>query len=958
MATHGSERIAATGPRGGPAPEGTGYPALRALDASPNNLPVARSSFVGRERELAELGRLLVEERLVTLTGAGGCGKTRLAVQAASETLGQFPDGAWWVELEPLADERLVGAAIAEALGVRPLPGMTELQAAGAYLTSRRTLIILDNCEHLLKACAEAAEALLGAAPELVVLATSRSPLGVSVETQWRVPSLSLPQAGHEPTTEAIAGSAKANGVSDAVALFIERANAARPDLALGPDDTDSVAAICTELDGMPLAIELAAARLRILSVAQIAAGLSDRFRLLSGGPRTATPRLKTMRASVEWSYELLSHQERALLRRLSVFAGGLILEAVDEVCAGDGIEHEAVLDLLASLVDQSLVLAEEQERGAVRYRLLETVRQYGLEQLAEAGEEETIRARHRDYFLALAEEAGPLLETARQSEMVQILDPEAANLAAAFDHAVQTDPRLALRFGAALHRWWCARGRFAEAELAYAGSLQASADREPGLRARVLQCRAWVAASAGEVEAAEAHATEALALADEVGDQGTAARARVQMGRTATRANPSAARSQLARAAELARAAGDDWALVDAQQFIADTYWQQGDHVRAAAANDEVAALAERLGDPLQVAHQLGVVFFICLIDGRLGEAREAAERTHAAVQAVGEPVFEAFADWILGTISVWVGDPESALERLNRRLERAMTQGAWPVPFLLAGIAIAELTLGRLDEAVARLEAVVPLVEGRWALAESWTTTVLAETRRLRADDSAEPTARRAQAVGEELGNRWCATWGRLTVGRLAAARGEWADAREHALAHLEACVEGGHATYLPPCLDALGEVAAGIEANEDAVRLLSAAERARAEIGIVRVPPEAEHWAAIDDNLREALGDEAYDAARAQGAEMSTEDAVEWARRSRGPRGRPPGGWDALTPTELKVVELVAEGLTNPQVAERMFVAPSTVKTHLAHIFRKLDVHSRAELSARAGERNTIG
>jgi predicted ATPase/DNA-binding CsgD family transcriptional regulator len=909
----------------------------------PNNLPLQLSSFVGRAAELGEVARLLSDHRLLTLTGAGGCGKTRLAVRAASETLERYPDGAWWVELAPLSDERLLGAAIAQSLGVRSLPGMSELQAAGAYLASRRALIVLDNCEHLAQACAEAAETLLGAAPDLAVLATSRAPLAASGETEWRVPSLSLPATGDEE-----------NGASDAVALFTERATNARPDLALGAADADSVAAICTELDGLPLAIELAAARARILSVEQIAAELSDRFRLLSGGPRTAIDRLKTMRASVDWSHGLLSEAERALFRRLAVFAGGLTPESVDEICAGEGIEREAVLDLLASLVDQSLVLAEQTEAG-VRYRLLETVRQYGLERLAEAGEEGSIRARHRDHFLALAEQAGPHLETGRQLEFLQLLDPEAANLATAIEFALDSDPALALRFSAALYRWWGARGRFAEAELACSRSLEACGDAEPGLRARVLQCRAWVATTAGEFEAAGAHATEALALADEVGDQATAARARCQLGRTMMYASPRAGRAELERAVELARSAGDDWALVEAQQHIADAYYFQGDHRQSARAREEVVELAERLGDPLQVARRWWEVAWIAVPDGRLVEAREAAERTREAVDAVGEPLFEALADTELGIIDFFEGEPERALERMNRRLEPAITQGAGlVVPVLLTMIASAELTLGRLDEARGRLEGVVPLVEGRWGYIASWALVWLAETLRLQADDAAEPTARRAQTIGEELGSRFLATWARLTLARIAAARGEWTAAREHALAHLDVCVEGGHATNVPPCLDALAEVAGGLGADEDAVRLLAAAERARAEIGIVRVPPEAAHWAAIDSGLREALGDEGYDAARAQGAEMSTEDALEWARRMRGPRRRPPGGWESLTSTEGRVAELVAGGLTNPQIAERMFVSPGTVKTHVTHIFRKLGLHSRTELAAQAVER----
>jgi DNA-binding NarL/FixJ family response regulator len=308
-----------------------------------------------------------------------------------------------------------------------------------------------------------------------------------------------------------------------------------------------------------------------------------------------------------------------------------------------------------------------------------------------------------------------------------------------------------------------------------------------------------------------------------------------------------------------------------------------------------------------------------------------------------------------MLGHVDVWQGEAGRALEYLQPRLERTLKLGVGTmVPWLLIAIAFAELAAGRLEQADERLEGLVALVEGRDLATTTWALCLLAEARRLLADEAAESTALQAQASGGRLGHPLQETRARLTLGRLAAARGEWTDAREHALAHLDACVEGGHATYVPACLDALAEVAAGLEANEDAVRLFAATARARAEIGIVRVPPEEEHWTAIEARLREALGDEAYEAARAQGAELGTEAALQWARRARGPRARPPGGWESLTPTEVRVVELVAEGLTNPQIGERMFISKETVKTHLSHIFRRLEVHSRAELTARAVER----
>jgi DNA-binding CsgD family transcriptional regulator len=344
--------------------------------------------------------------------------------------------------------------------------------------------------------------------------------------------------------------------------------------------------------------------------------------------------------------------------------------------------------------------------------------------------------------------------------------------------------------------------------------------------------------------------------------------------------------------------------------------------------------------------------------IDGRFAEGRDAVERMRTAVDAVGEPLIEALADLAEANIDVWQGEPEDALKLLQSRLDHALKLGAGlSVPHLLTTIGFAELATGRLEQARGRLEGLVPLLMGRDIYTLLWVLGLLAEARRLLADGAAESTAFEAQATAERINNRLFATRARLTLGRLAAARGDWTTGQQHDLAHLDACVEGGHAAYVPACLDALGEVAAGLQSDEDAVRLFAAAQRARAEIGVVRIPPEQQHWAAIDARLREALGVDAYQAARTEGAELSTEDALEWARRARGPRRRPPGGWESLTPTEVKVVELVAQGLTNPQIGERMFISPGTVKTHLAHVFRKLDVHSRAELSAQAvGRRKT--
>ena len=387
----------------------------------PSNLPLQLSSFVGREKELAEVRRLLQDTRLLTLTGPGGCGKTRLAVVAANELLGRFEDGVWLVELAPLADPSLVPQAVASTLGVRERPGSSLAVALSDYLRTRKLLLILDNCEHLIDACAELAEAWLHSSPGLRVLATSREALGITGEVAWPVPSLSLPDLRRLPDLESLPRYESAR-------LFVERTAAVRPDFTLTEQNASAVAQVCYRLDGIPLAIELAAARTKVLSVEEIAARLGDSFRLLAAGSRTAMPRQRTLHATMDWSHKLLGQKERVLFRRLSVFAGGFTLEAAESICAGEELQRDEVLELLSQLVDKSLVVAQERD-GAARYRLLETVRQYGRERLEEAGEAALVREQHAGHYLAVAEEAEPELKGERQLAWLERLEQEHDNL-------------------------------------------------------------------------------------------------------------------------------------------------------------------------------------------------------------------------------------------------------------------------------------------------------------------------------------------------------------------------------------------------------------------------------------------------------------------------------------------------------------------------------------------------
>jgi predicted ATPase len=358
-----------------------------------HNLPTPFTSFVGRERELGDLQARLAEVRLLTLTGVGGCGKTRLALEVGRTVLERYRDGVWQVELGPLADAALVPRSVAAGMGVHETAGQSMVSALAARLKGRRLLLVLDNCEHLLDACAALVDVLLRGCPEVQVLTTSREALGITGEVSWRVPSLPVP----DPQRRLSLAELQRNA---AVRLFTERAAAVEPRFVLTEHNAAAVTQVCARLDGMPLALELAAARMAALSVDQLAARLDQRFRLLTGGSRAALPRQQTLRATLDWSYDLLSEPERRLLIRLAVFAGGWGLEAAELVCAGMGIDQADVLDLLGRLVSKSLVIAEENRQGAERYRLLETVRQYARERLVAANEAEVLHERHANYFL------------------------------------------------------------------------------------------------------------------------------------------------------------------------------------------------------------------------------------------------------------------------------------------------------------------------------------------------------------------------------------------------------------------------------------------------------------------------------------------------------------------------------------------------------------------------------
>ena len=417
------------------------FPPLKTLESFPNNLPVQLTSFIGREREIDEAKQLLSNTRLLTLIGPGGTGKTRLALRVAEDLLPSFTDGVWIVELAPLADVSLIPQTIAAIFGLRELPNMPLLGIVMDYLRAKELLLILDNCEHLIDASAQLSDKLLRNCPRLKIIASSREALGIAGETVYRVPSLSLPDPA-QVTRESVMESESAR-------LFVERATATQSKFDLTDQNASHVVQICYRLDGIPLALELASARVAVFSPEEIAARLGDRFKLLTGGSRTALPRQQTLRALIDWSYDLLSEEEQTLLRQLSVFAGGWTFEAAEAVCS-----NLDVLNLLTQLVNKSLVMAAEQE-NSTRYHLLETIRQYARDKLLEAGESEQVRNQHLDFFLKFAEEAETYMNGPQEMEWRTLLDTEYDNLRTALEWGMENDVVKVLRLGGALHLFW-----------------------------------------------------------------------------------------------------------------------------------------------------------------------------------------------------------------------------------------------------------------------------------------------------------------------------------------------------------------------------------------------------------------------------------------------------------------------------------------------------------------------
>jgi non-specific serine/threonine protein kinase len=797
-----------------------------------SNLPAQVSSFIGRDAELAEVRALVGGSRLVTLTGAGGAGKTRLGLQVAAGLADGAGDGVWFADLAPLGDPDLVAATVADALGARLEPGRPVLEALVEAVDGRSLLVVLDNCEHLIGACAKLADALLRGCPGVALLATSREPLGIDGEQVYRVPSLGVPAEDDDPG---------AIWATEAARLLADRAAAQGVMLAGDGPAAAVVGRICRRLDGIPLALELAAARLRVMPAAELEARLDERFALLTGGSRAALPRQQTLRAMVDWSWELLTSGERAVLARLSVFAGGFGLAAAEAVTAGQEVSSDEVVGHLGALVDKSLVHFGDTGSGPGRYRLLDTVRQYAAGQLDAAGPVAVgaARAAHRDYYLALAEAAAPQLLASGQAEWLDRLDAELGNLRAAVAFSVtQADLEPGLRLAATLRVYWGARGHAVEGAGVLRGLLDAPAAQGATLpRARAMAAAADLLDKTGGYAAAGDYCQEGLAIA---------------------------------------RAAGDERLVADLLNGRAWALLRQGQYCAALRAIERGLALARRLGEP----H----------LTGRLLSARS-------------------FATYVAGDDAGAARDAAESL-RLFRQAGDRIQIGA-----MLGNLGYIELSPGDLDAA-------------RGHLAE-------------------------ALDIARALNNRDGILYGTFNLGLAEYLDGSLDAARPLFAESLGLARRMGTKRQTGYALLGLAIADSGADAGWSA-RLHGAADQALADAGDTIEPLEKRLADHDRQRLRTAMGTGAFDAEYAAGRTLDAAEVLAVLGRKDAVAGRVPvavsgEAGTALTPRELEVLKLVAQGLSNPDIARRLVVSEHTVHRHLANIRRKLGLSSRAAAAA---------
>jgi len=866
------------------------FPPLNTLNTRPNNLPFQPTPFIGREKEVAALGQLLCREdvHLVTLTGPGGIGKTRLALQVAAELSDLFADGISFVDLAPLNDPALVIAAIAQSLGIREVGGQPLLERLKDELQRKQMLLLLDNFEQVVSAAVQVAD-LLATYPLLKVLVTSRVVLHVQAEHEFFVPSLSLPDPNHVPDLAALSQ-------YEAVALFLRRAQSARSDFHVTNANAPAVAEICVRLDGLPLAIELAAARMKLLSPEALLVRLHQPLHVLTSGPRDVVARQQTLRNTIEWSYQLLNAQEQQLFRRLSVFVCGGPLSAIEATSLGS--EAESVLDTVASLADNSLLQRVEQQAGEEpRFAMLETIREYALESLEALGETEAARRAHAAYFLRLAEEAEQGMAGPQQAVLLERLEQEHDNLRAAMQWSLEQAEEgkaMALRLGGALYSFWFVRAYFSEGRDFLERALSRGDEVAAPVRAKALYAASQLHDALGSLDQAEEFYEQSLALYRELGDtRGIASCLHLLADIAWGRANLALARSQGEESLMLFRELDDKRSVAYLLYHLGSLAVEQGEYARGRDLLTESLTINRELGDTRIIALSLfNLVLLYWLSGGDLAQAHTWLDESFALFREVGDKESIANCLYLSGMLAHSEGDAASA---------RSLTEQALAIFKEMKQQHGTALSLYALAEVAAA------------------------------GGDSARSQALYKQGVG---------------VAR-----------------------ESGDKRAIPSGLEGLAAAVAAQGNYIWAAHLWGAAEVLREAIGTPLPPVERVPYHRAVAAARTQLGEQAFATAWAEGRTLSPEQALatpgqvalpaptQGERSSSPTTASPPPYPDGLTAREVEVLRVVAQGLTNEQVAERLVISPRTVDTHLTSIYGKIGVSSRVAATRYAIEHHLV-
>jgi predicted ATPase/DNA-binding CsgD family transcriptional regulator len=824
---------------------------------------------------------------------------------------------------------------------VADAPGRSALQRLTAHLAARDLLVVLDNCEHLIEGCAALSEAVLRSCPGVSVLATSREALGVGGEVAWKIPPLRLPDRNGPPRG--------ALSSYDAVQLFVDRAVKARPNFSVTNATAAAVAEICARLDGIPLAIELAAARTRILTPKQILAGLEDRFRFLTGGARGAMPRQQTLEASVAWSHDLLGPDERVLFRRLAVFAGGFTLDAAESVGSGVGAELESsvVLDLLDGLVGKSLVVVVDDADGlAARYRMLETVRDFAALALARAEETADARDAHLRWCSVAARQAErDLVGISR--EVLARVGAEQANFRAALEWALGgAEPSTALELAACHAFVLIQRGRHREAQEALRRAL-AVPDAPPGPRSEALWQLALAQFYTGDFAAMRAAIDEVHDLAVAASDRRMQGRAQQLRALANMFLDPPAFWPCSEAARSLAEETGDMWAQMEGAANCASVANRADDPEAAAMWVARALALTDAHGNHWWASWTFWVDACAAVRTGDLPHARAAAQRAVELAEGLGDVALRVVVRVALAEVELMEGHAGRALRLVEPAIQEC-TEAACvvAVPLALTLRARALWTLDSPGTSTAMQEAVAaaappadPWQRGPAALALA---QFLVSTGTL---PEAEPLLADARACGTFLGSPYLPAAADHVGALLAAARGRPDQAEHLHHAALAVHVSRGYALGVVDSLEGLACLAASQESWSEAARLLGATAARRHALGYVHGRTSVARAEAL---ARAGLGDASYQAAFAEGQALTIDEAVAYASRARGERKRPSSGWGSLTPTELDVARLAAQGMSNAEIGTKLFISSATAKVHLSHIYAKLNLANRAQLT----------